>query len=107
MLGPLAVWVDGRELALAVRSSVRCWLCCSCRPNELVPTARLVEELWGEVPPATSVKAVQGYVSRLRKVLGEGGVETRPGGYVLRVEEGALDVQRFEGSAGAGSAVAC
>ena len=64
--------------------------------NEPVPTARLVDELWGERPPATAVKAVQVYVSQLRKALGEGVIETQPPGYVLRVEDGALDLQRFE-----------
>ena len=38
--------------------------------NELVPTDRLVDELWGDRPPKTAVKTVQVYVSRLRKVLG-------------------------------------
>ncbi len=42
------------------------------RPNELVPTARLVDELWGDQPPSTAVKAVQVHVSQLRKALGEG-----------------------------------
>jgi predicted ATPase/class 3 adenylate cyclase len=40
---------------------------------------------------------VQAYVSRLRKVLGDGVVETRAGGYLVRVEAGALDLDRFEG----------
>ncbi len=40
---------------------------------------------------------MQGYVSQLRKVLGEAVLETRPAGYVLRVEAGALDLERFEG----------
>ena len=96
ILGSLAVWVDGRELALGGAKQRALLAVLLLRANELVPTARLVEELWGEVPPATSVKAVQGYVSRLRKVLGEAVLETRPGGYVLRVEPRALDVRRFE-----------
>ena len=66
------------------------------RPNELVPTARIVDELWGEQPPATAVKTVQVFVSQLRKALGEGVLETQPGGYLLRVPPGTLDAQRFE-----------
>src|SRR5262249_53993534 len=64
--------------------------------GETLPTERLVDALWGERPPATAVKALQVYVSQLRKALGEGVVETRPLGYVARVDEGALDLQRFE-----------
>jgi len=67
------------------------------RPNELVSTASLVEELWGDRPTRTSTKAVYGYVWRLRKALGPDSLETRPPGYVLRLERGALDAQRFEG----------
>ena len=73
VLGPLAVWRDGARGSAWVRpSSVRCWRCCCLRANELVPTARLIDELWGERPPARAVKAVQVYVSQLRKVLGDG-----------------------------------
>lgn len=61
-----------------------------------MPTARIVDELWGEKPPATAVKTVQVFVSQLRKALGEGVLETQPGGYELRVAPGALDAQRFE-----------
>ena len=50
------------------------------RRNELVPTATLVDELWGERPPATAVKTVQAYVSRLRKVLGGEVLESAPVG---------------------------
>ncbi len=97
ILGPLAVWREGRELRLggAKQRSVLALLL--LRANELVPTARLVDELWGEQPPPTAVKAVQVHVSQLRKALGEGVLETRPSGYLLRLEAAALDAQRFEG----------
>lgn len=62
-----------------------------------MPTARVVDELWGERPPATAVKTVQVFVSQLRKVLGDGVLETAPGGYLVRVAPGALDSRRFEG----------
>ena len=96
LLGSLAVWADGSEVHLDGGRQRALLAILLTRPNELVPTARLVEELWGEQPPATSVKAVHGYVSRLRKALGEGVLETRPPGYTLCLEPGTLDVQRFE-----------
>jgi DNA-binding SARP family transcriptional activator len=46
LLGPLAVWDKGRELPLGgmrQRSVLRVLL---LRANELVPTARLVDEVW-------------------------------------------------------------
>ena len=62
--------------------------------NEVVAQDRLVDALWGESPPATAVTKLHGYVSRLRRVLGAGRLETRPPGYVLRVGPGELDLDR-------------
>ena len=39
---------------------------------------------------------MQNAVSRLRKALGREAIETRPPGYVLRVDPGAIDARRFE-----------
>jgi DNA-binding SARP family transcriptional activator/streptogramin lyase len=64
--------------------------------NEAVSTARLVDELWGETPPATADKLVQGYVHALRKQLGDGLVQTQALGYRLSVEANALDLAEFE-----------
>jgi predicted ATPase/DNA-binding SARP family transcriptional activator len=65
------------------------------RANEVVGQDRLVDALWGGSPPATAVTALHGYVSRLRRVLGDGRLETRPPGYVLHVEPRELDLHRF------------
>ena len=65
------------------------------RANEVVAQDRLVDALWGESPPATAVTALHGYVSRLRRLLGAGRLETRPPGYVLRVAPDELDLHRF------------
>ena len=96
LLGPIAVWRDGHELALGAAKQRALLAVLLLHANETIATERLVDALWGERPPATAVKALQVYVSQLRKVLGEGVVETRPDGYVLRIDEGALDLQRFE-----------
>ena len=37
--------------------------------NEVVSIDRLIEELWGESPPASDPKIIQAHVSRLRKAL--------------------------------------
>src|SRR5215467_2015005 len=64
--------------------------------NRVVSRGRLIDELWVEDPPRTAVQSLQVYVSRLRKLLPEGVLQTRPPGYVLRVEPDALDLARFE-----------
>ena len=63
--------------------------------GRVVSVERLVDGLWGEHPPETATKVVLGYVSRLRKLLPPGVLETKEPGYVLHVE-GQLDVRRFE-----------
>ncbi len=64
--------------------------------NEAVSTTRLVDELWGEAPPATAEKLVQGYVHALRKQLGDGVVQTQAPGYSVSVDGAALDLAEFE-----------
>ena len=50
----------------------------------------------GERAPPSAAKIVQGYVSSLRKVLGEGLLVTRGRGYLLQTELGQTDLDRFE-----------
>ena len=64
--------------------------------GKVVTVDRIVDLLWGERPPETAAKTVQVYVSRLRKVLGEGLLLTRGGGYVLELGLEQLDADRFE-----------
>ncbi|MDH3540104.1 MAG: winged helix-turn-helix domain-containing protein [Acidimicrobiia bacterium] len=65
--------------------------------NEVVSTDRLVDEIWGDSPPGTARKTVQGYISALRKTLGgDGGpLKSRPPGYVLEVEPTGIDAVEF------------
>ena len=64
--------------------------------GEVVSIDRLIDELWGERPPASAAKAMQVYVSNLRKALGDGLLVTRGRGYMLEAGRGQLDVDRFE-----------
>jgi DNA-binding SARP family transcriptional activator len=64
--------------------------------GELVSADRLADELWGERPPATAAKTLQGYISRLRKTLGDDLLRTRGRGYVLMLPSGELDLDEFE-----------
>ncbi len=95
LLGSLEVVEDGRPVDLppgAPRAVVGMLL---TRPNEVVSADRLAEGLWGADLPATAPNILQGYVSRLRKVLGAGRVQTRPPGYMLTMEAEGIDAVRF------------
>jgi YVTN family beta-propeller protein len=105
ILGPLGVCSEGRELSLGGAKQRALLAVLLLHANEVVSVDRLVDELWGDRPPATAFKVVQVYVSQLRKALrgrrGRGEEErvlvTRAPGYMLCVEPGQLDADRFEG----------
>jgi DNA-binding SARP family transcriptional activator len=96
LLGPLEAVVDGTPVRLQAEKPRALLALLLLNRNRVVPTERLVDELWGEEPPARATKALQVYVSQLRKALGPERLVTRPPGYELRVDEGELDVARFE-----------
>jgi YVTN family beta-propeller protein len=64
--------------------------------GQVVSSDRLVDALWGEHPPPTAGKAVQVYVSQLRKVLGDGVLQTHGRGYMLDVPPEAVDAGHFQ-----------
>ena len=101
ILGPLEARVDGRALALGGAKQRALLALLLLHRNEVVSTDRLIDGLWGEAPPATAVKVVQVYVSRLRRLLwpsgeGRGRLLTRPPGYALELGADELDLDRFE-----------
>ena len=96
LLGPLEVVERDRPLVLGGRKQRSLLAVLLLHANDVVSTERLIDELWGESPPATVAKSVQVYVSRLRKQLGDGRLLTRTPGYVLRVDPSELDVACFE-----------
>src|SRR5215510_11379971 len=64
--------------------------------NKVVSRDRLIEALWEDRPPDSAEKALQVYVSNLRKRLGRDRIVTKSPGYAIRVEPGELDLERFE-----------
>ena len=65
-------------------------------PGDVVSADRLADVLWGDDPPASAAKVIQGCVVRLRKALGPRAIETSPAGYRLAVPLAEIDTQRFE-----------
>ena len=66
------------------------------RPGDVVSAERLADAMWGDAPPATWNKVLQGSVMRLRKVLGAGAIETSAAGYRLTTPADEVDAHRFE-----------
>src|SRR5579884_3103756 len=98
VLGPMEVLHRGRLLPLGGRRLRALLAILLVHSGEVVTADRLIEELWGADAPPSAAKLLHVYVSRLRKSL-DGGpsdpISTTAGGYVLHVEPGALDSERF------------
>ena len=96
ILGPLEVRDGDTEVELRGGQQRKLLAILLLHSGEAVSSDLLVEELWDGKPPGTAAKALQGYVSSLRKQLGQEAVETVGGGYRLKVAPGDLDAHRFE-----------
>jgi DNA-binding SARP family transcriptional activator len=95
VLGPLEVCVGGQRVELAGPKQRALLGLLLAHRGEVVPTHRLLAEVWGGEAPATGQKALHVQVSRLRRALDGVVLETRPTGYVLRVPPGSLDLDTF------------
>jgi DNA-binding SARP family transcriptional activator/streptogramin lyase len=96
ILGPLEVRDGETEVELRGGQQRKLLAILLLHSGEAVSSDLLVEELWDGKPPGTAAKALQGYVSSLRKQLGQETVETVGGGYRLTVAPKDLDSGRFE-----------
>src|SRR5919205_3857466 len=86
ILGPLEVTGDDGPLELPAGKPRALLAVLLLSRDEVVSVDRLVDELWGEAPPPTAAKNVQGYVARLRRVLGNRTPLTQAPGYAPRGE---------------------
>jgi peptide/nickel transport system substrate-binding protein len=120
ILGPLEVTDGDRPVLLGGEKQRALLVLLLLHAGEVVSADRLIDDLWGERSPAGALKALQVHISRLRKVLdGDGDVLpdangdtsttasgpvvlTRGHGYVLRLEPGELDLDRFQAVVEAG-----
>jgi len=120
ILGPLEVSHRGCPIALGGEKQRELLSVLLLHAGEVVSSDRLIEALWGERPPVAAYNALQVHVSRLRKALGGNGADprqidetrsetpsggvlvTRGHGYLLRVEPGELDLDRFRVAVEAG-----
>ena len=71
-------------------------------PGHAVGVDALVEDLWGDAPPADRLNALQSLVSRLRRALPGAPIESGPIGYQLALDPERVDALQFERLADAG-----
>jgi DNA-binding SARP family transcriptional activator len=95
ILGALEVISDGEVLELGGAKQRALLAVLLLHANGVVSQDRLIDALWEDDPPRAAQKSLHVHVSGLRKLLGRERVQTKAPGYLLRVEEGELDLDRF------------
>jgi DNA-binding SARP family transcriptional activator len=96
ILGPLEVWHEGRPVHVEGAKERALLAFLLLHAGEQVSVDRLIDELWGESPPATARKSVQVRVAGLRRAIRGDVLLTHGDGYLLRLEPNQLDLHRFE-----------
>ena len=95
VLGPLTFVRDGQSVALPSghqRSLLALLLMAGGAP---LSRDRLIDELWGESPPASAVSALHVHLSKLRELLDDL-IVREPAGYSLQADAVELDCDRFD-----------
>src|SRR5271166_897871 len=108
LLGPLEIRAgeDWRGIGAPKWRSVLATLL--IHPGQIVPADILINEVWGDTPPAKAANLISIYVLRLRRLLGDTDstlLVTRAPGYLLRVGPADTDAQLFETMVGNGRRV--
>ncbi|MFI6599163.1 BTAD domain-containing putative transcriptional regulator [Nonomuraea sp. NPDC050536] len=98
LLGPVGVWRDERLLgpATAQQRSVLAALLLDI--GKVVSVEQLIQVIWGENPPGSARNAVQGYLSKLRRMLTalpQVTLITSAGGYRLVAAAESVDLYHF------------
>jgi WD40 repeat protein/DNA-binding SARP family transcriptional activator len=103
ILGPLEALDQGRVVTPRGTKQRALLALFLVHANEPLSTDRLIDELWGERPPATAAKNLQVHISQLRKALAHGAngqsnglIVTRRHSYELKLDPEQLDSQRFQ-----------
>src|SRR6478752_8530418 len=95
VLGPFEVLHEGAVVPLSAAKQRALLAMLLLRSGTTVSGSRLIENLW-EQPPVSARKVLQTYVFKLRQVLPDGMLLTRPTGYTLLVGPDDLDAARFQ-----------
>ncbi|HEU4865153.1 MAG TPA: AfsR/SARP family transcriptional regulator [Actinomycetota bacterium] len=96
ILGSLRVCDGDREITVSGHKQRGLLALLLLHANQSVSEDGLIEALWGEGASEKAGRNLHVLVSRLRASIGADRVLREAGGYLIRVEEGELDVDQFE-----------
>ena len=93
LLGPLEVGEGNTRLGARDRAVLSAL---AMSPGRLLSPEQLAEAVWGDDPPPTWPKSLQGCISRLRKLLGPEAIRTTDHGYRLHLPSDVVDAVQFD-----------
>jgi len=98
LLGPLEARIGGRALDLGGNKQKAVLAALLLRAGDVVPIEQLVDDVWGNAPPASAEHTLESYVSRLRHALSPYGpsLERRGNGYRIELGGAVLDSHLFD-----------
>jgi DNA-binding SARP family transcriptional activator/tetratricopeptide (TPR) repeat protein len=96
ILGPMTIRVDGRVHSVSATQERAVLALLTIRAERVVSVPEISRALWGDDEPKTAGKAIQGYISKLRRLLPEGTIQTVPPGYRAMIDPEKVDALRFE-----------
>jgi DNA-binding SARP family transcriptional activator len=108
LLGPLLISVDARPVALGTPKQRAVLAMLLINRNRAVGTESLIDATWDESPARAARTSIHSYVSNLRRLLGDAGMDSyavlasAPPGYRLSVPDGDCDLDRFTTEKAAG-----
>ena len=109
LLGPLRVRDGTRQVSVSAPRQRVLLAALLLSAGRVVSVDTLAETLWEGGPPSGARGALHSAVQRLRSTLGPAGarlIETRPPGYLIKVDGAGLDIREFSVLAARGHAAA-
>lgn len=108
VLGPLQMSVGDSRIAVGTPKQRAVLAMLIANPNRAVSAADLITAIWDGEPPAAARISLSSYVSNLRRIMAQAGVDpqavlaTAPNGYRLEITTAQSDLTRFVGEQQAG-----
>lgn len=100
MLGPVELRIGGQRIGLGPTKQRTVVAALLLSPGRPVGVDVLIDQVWGDEPPAQARNSLYTYLSRLRRLVGQdgdSGLRRAGGGYVLDVDADLVDALRFRG----------
>ncbi|GAA0579869.1 tetratricopeptide repeat protein [Kribbella sandramycini] len=97
LLGPLAVRSGPADVSVGPLRQQAMFAVLALNADRVLTPEQLLDLVWDDDPPPSGIKVVPTYVYRIRKALPDDvRLERTTAGYILRLDPGVLDLERFE-----------